>query len=59
MLSRLSIKDHVLSRALDDARALDGMSDKAFREPADFLKPRLEQDRRGQLSGTSVEDIRH
>ena len=54
-----SIKDYVLGRALGDAPALDGMSeDEAFKALADFLKPRIEQARRGQLTGKSVEDIR-
>lgn len=54
-----SIKDYVLGRALGDAPALDGMSeDEAFKALANFLEPRLEQARRGQLSGKSVENIR-
>jgi hypothetical protein len=54
-----SIKDYVLGRALGDTPALDDMSeDEAFKALANFLEPRLEQARRGQLSGKSVEDIR-
>jgi hypothetical protein len=54
-----SIKEYVLGRALGDAPALVGMSeDEAFKALANFLEPRLEQARRGQLSGKSVEDIR-
>ncbi len=54
-----SIKDYVLGRALGDAPSLDGMSeDEAFESLAKFLEPRVEEARRGQLSGKSVEDIR-
>jgi len=54
-----SIKDYVLGRALGDAPALAGMSeDEAFMALANFLEPRMEQARRGQLSGKSLEEIR-
>lgn len=54
-----SIKDYVLGRALGDTHALDGISeDEAFRALANYLEHRIEQARRGQLSGKSVEDIR-
>lgn len=54
-----SIKDYVLGRALGDAPALDGMSeDQAFTALANFLEPRIEQARRGQLSGKSLDEIR-
>ena len=54
-----SIKDYVLGRALGDAPSLTGLSeDEAFEALANFLEPRIEQARRGQLSGKSVEDIR-
>lgn len=54
-----SIKDYVLGRALGDAPALDGMSeDQAFMALANFLEPRIEQARRGQLSGKSLDEIR-
>ncbi len=54
-----SIKDYVLGRALGDAPALDGMSqDQAFVALANFLEPRIEQARRGQLSGKSLDEIR-
>ena len=54
-----SIKDYVLGRALSDTPALEGMSeDKAFTALANFLEPRIEQARRGELSGKTVEDIR-
>jgi len=53
-----SIKDYVLNRALRDAPALEGMSDdEAFSALADFLKPRIEQARRGELSTKSLGDI--
>ena len=54
-----SIKDNVLGWALGDTPALDDMSqDETFKALANLLEPRLEQARRGQLSGKSVEDIR-
>lgn len=54
-----SIKDYVLGRALGDVPAIDGMGeDEAFKALADFLEPRIEQARRRQLSGKSVEEIR-
>jgi hypothetical protein len=53
-----SIKEYVLGRALGDAPALDGMSeDEAFMALANFLEPRIEQARRGELSGKSVDEI--
>jgi len=57
-----SIKDYVLGRALGDAPALGGMSeDEAFIALAnfvEFLEPRIEQARRGQLAGKSLDEIR-
>ena len=54
-----SIKDYVLGRALGDAPAVDGMNgDQAFMALANFLEPRIEQARRGQLSGKSLDEIR-
>jgi hypothetical protein len=54
-----SIKDYVLGRALGDTPAVAGMSeDQAFMALANFLEPRIEQARRGQLSRKSVEEIR-
>lgn len=54
-----SIKDYVLDRTLRDAPALDGMTeDQAFAALADFLEPRIEQARRGELSTRSIADIR-
>lgn len=54
-----SIKDYVLRRTLDGVPALDSMSEyEAFRALADFLEPRIEQARRGELSTKSVADIR-
>ena len=42
-----------------DASVLTGMSEgEEFSALADFLKPRIEQARRGELSGRSVDDIR-
>lgn len=53
-----SLKDYVLGRALGDAPALGGMSeDEAFIALANFLGPRIEQARRGQLSGKSLDEI--
>jgi hypothetical protein len=58
-LRGLSIKDYVLGRALGDAPALAGMSeDEAFMTLANFLEPRVEQARRGQLSGKPLDEIR-
>jgi uncharacterized protein (DUF1778 family) len=54
-----SIKDYVLGRAIGDAPALDGMNDdEASRALADFLDLRIEEARRGQLSGKSLDEIR-
>ena len=54
-----SIKDFVLKRTLGDAPALDAMSEEeAFGALAEFLKPRIEQAERGELSAKSVSDIR-
>ena len=54
-----SIKDYVLGRAPGDVPALDGMSeDQAFMALANFLEPRIEQARRGDLSGKSLDGIR-
>ena len=54
-----SIKDYVLGRALGDTPALAGMSeDQAFTALANFLEPRIEQARRGKLSGKSLDEIR-
>ncbi len=54
-----SIKDFVLNRTLGEAPALDGMSEgEAFRALADFLKPRIDQARRSELSTKSLDDIR-
>jgi hypothetical protein len=54
-----SIKEYVMARALGDAPALDGMSeDEAFKALANFLEPRIEQARRGGLSGKSLDEIR-
>ncbi len=54
-----SIKDYVLNRALGDAPALQGMTeDEAFSALADFLKPRIDQARRGEVSRKSIGDIR-
>jgi len=58
-LKGLNIKEHVLNRALGDAPALEGMSeDEAFTALTSFLEPRIEQARRGQLSGKSLDEIR-
>ena len=55
-----SIKDYVLKRTLGDAPALDDMSEaEAVAALADFLKPRIEQARRGEFSTKSIADIRH
>ncbi|MGD1882773.1 MAG: antitoxin [Paracoccaceae bacterium] len=54
-----SIKDYVLTRTLSDVPDLGGMDeDEAFRALADFLKPRIEEAQRGDLSTRSIADIR-
>ena len=54
-----SIKDFVLKRTLGETPAVDDMSeDEALEALSDFLKPRIEQARRGELSTKSFEDIR-
>lgn len=54
-----SIKDFVLKRTLGEAPAVDAMSeDEALEALSGFLKPRIEQARRGELSTKSFEDIR-
>ena len=54
-----SIKEYVLDRALGDAPSLEGLNeDEAFRVLADFLRHRIAQARRGQLSTKSVDVIR-
>ena len=58
-LKGVSIKDYVLKRTLGDAPALKDMSeDEAVAALADFLKPRIEQARRGELSTKTITDIR-
>lgn len=54
-----SIKDYVLKRTLGDAPALADMSeDEAVSALVNFLKPRVEQAQRGELSTKSMADIR-
>lgn len=54
-----SIKNYVLKRTLGDAPDLDDMTeDEAVTALADFLKPRIEQARRGEYSTKSMDDIR-
>jgi hypothetical protein len=58
-LGSMRIKASFLNRAYGDAPSLDGMSgDEAFFALAKFLEPRIEQARRGQLSGKPLEEIR-
>ena len=58
-LSGQSIKDYVLNRTLGDAPALEGMSEEAaFSALTQFLAPRIEEARRGELSSKSIRDIR-
>ncbi len=53
------IGDYVLNRKLGEDPSLYGMSeDEAFGALSDFLKPRIEQARRGELSAKSVADIK-
>ena len=54
-----TIKDFVLNRTLGEAPAVDDMSEsEALEAMANFLKPRIEQARRGELSTKTFEDIR-
>ena len=54
-----SIKDFVLKRTLGEAPAVDDMSeDEALEALSDFLKPRIEQAKGGELSTKSFKDIR-
>lgn len=53
-----SIKDYVLKRTLGDAPDLNDMSeDEAIAALSDFLRARIEQARRGELSTKSLADI--
>lgn len=55
-----SIKDYVLNKTLGDTPPINGMSDAdAFAALSDFLKPRIDQARRGDLSNKSIADIKH
>ena len=54
-----TIKDFVLNRTLGEVPAVDDMSeDEALKALSDFLKPRIEQARRGELSTKTFKDIR-
>lgn len=54
-----SIKDFVLDRTLREVPAVDGMNeDEALAALSRFLKPRIEQAQRGEVSTKSFEDIR-
>jgi hypothetical protein len=54
-----SIKEFVLARTLGDAPALEDMSeDEALAALTAFLRPRIEQARRGEVSAKSMADIR-
>lgn len=54
-----SIKDFVLSRTLGEAPDVEDMSEtQALEALSEFLKPRIEQARQGELSTKSFEDIR-
>lgn len=58
-LKGVSIKEFVLGRALGDVPAIENMSDsEALSALSEFLKPRIEQARRGEVSTKSIEDIR-
>ncbi|MFZ3585535.1 antitoxin [Loktanella sp. DJP18] len=54
-----SIKDFVLKRTLGDAPVRDNMNEaEAVAALSDFLRPRIEQARRGELSSKTIADIR-
>ena len=53
-----SIKDYVLERALPPLPDMDSMSEEeALNKLEDFLKPRIESAKKGELSSRSVEQI--
>ena len=53
-----SIKDYVLERALPPLPYLDSMSgEEALKQLEDFLKPRIESAKRGEISHRSVDKI--
>ncbi len=54
-----SIKDFVLTRTLNEAPDVGEMSEmQALEALSDYLKPRLEQAKKGEFSSKSFEDIR-
>jgi hypothetical protein len=54
-----SIKEYVLNRTLSESPDLAGMTEEeAIDALSGFLKPRIEQARRGELSIKSMDDIR-
>lgn len=54
-----SIKAFVLDRTLGETPPVEAMSEtEALSALADFLKPRIEEARRGEFSDKSLQDIR-
>jgi uncharacterized protein (DUF1778 family) len=63
-LSGQTIKDYVLERALPSLPETESLSEEdALRQLEAFLKPRIEEAERGEVTGKSVEqifaDVRH
>ena len=53
-----SIKDYVLEQTLPSGPDLDSLSEEeAMRKLEEFLKPRMNAAKRGQVSSRSVQDI--
>jgi uncharacterized protein (DUF1778 family) len=57
-LSGQTIKDYILGRALPALPETESMSEEeALRQLEAFLKPRIEEAERGEVTGKSVEQI--
>ena len=57
-LSGQTIKDYILERALPALPETDALSEEeALRQLEAFLKPRIEEAERGEVTGKSVEQI--
>jgi len=57
-LSGQTIKDYILERALPSLPEAESLSEEdALRQLEAFLKPRIEEAERGEVSGKSVEQI--
>jgi len=57
-LSGQTIKDYILERALPSLPETESLSEEdALRQLETFLKPRIEEAERGEVTGKSVEQI--